>query len=345
MRGGGRVLALTASVAFAASASAPLLAQTDDELAAARRLFTQAVADEEGKRFDTALEEFRRVAAVRETANVRYRIATCLEALGRRVEALASYRAAARLAVGDRTAADVAHAADEHASQLDRVLPALSVVLPPDAPPGTTVRVDDAPVDSAALRDPMRLEPGAHTIAATAPGDLPFRTAVTLPEGGHVSITVTFEKAPAAPLARGAGDGVVPKPLAVPAPVDVHHGAPAGAWIALGLGAALAAGSVVSFVLRASNLSTLDQDCTSTGSGVSCPQSLASTVNQAHDAAAIEGPLGIGLAAGAAVSVGIGVWLLVSTPSSRPAQPSSGSVSIAPVLSPHGGALVLGASL
>jgi hypothetical protein len=63
-------------------------------------------------------------------------------------------------------------------------------------------------------------------------------------------------------------------------------------------------------------------------------------VNGAHDAAKIEGPLGIGLAAGAVVSFGIGAWLFTSSPST-----GSSALVVMPSLSPGGGGLVLRGAL
>ena len=60
-------------------------------------------------------------------------------------------------------------------------------------------------------------------------------------------------------------------------------------------------------------------------------------MNSAHDAAAVEGPLGIGLAAGAVLAGGIGVWLLASA--------HADGVRVAPVVTQTGGMLVLGGSL
>jgi hypothetical protein len=308
---------------------------SDEDLAAARKLFTDAVSDQDAKRYDTALEKFRRVQAVKDTANVRYRIATCLEALGRRAEALANYQATIRLGEGDRTATDAVRAANEHAAELDRVIPRLTVVLPGDAPAGTQVRVDDAPVDAAALGGPLPFEPGAHTITATAPGHVPFQTGVTLPEGGRVSITVILP-ATTASSASAPASSAAPPPPPPPPPNRGGGGPPAGAWIAAGAGVALAAGSVLSFVLRQSNLNKLSTDCPTKGADgkLQCPQSLTNEVNSARDAAAVEGPLAIGLAAGAAVSAGIAVWLF--------AAPRHDGVTVAPVVSQHGGMLVVG---
>lgn len=315
----------------------PAAAQSADQLDAARRLFTDAVADEDAKRFDTALEKFRRVAAVKDTANVRYRIASCLESLGRRAEALSSYEAAAKLADQEKASPDVLRASREHAAELDRVVPRLSIVLPADAPAATEVRVDDATVDRAALADGLALDVGHHTIRATAPGDTPFETAVTLPEGGHVSISVTLIPA-AAPPPAGPPTGPAPgQPAsgrsgdAEQPPVAPSHPSHVGAWIAIGVGGALAVGSVVSVVLQRSNIDTINSDCNNDPSH--CSTTKQSEVTDAKNAAQWQGPLAIGLAAGAVVGVGIGAWLLASSPSQ--------SVSVAPAFLRDGGLLVL----
>lgn len=319
--------------------TAPAAAQSAEDLDAARKVFTDAVTDEDAKRYDTALEKFRRVAAVKDTANVRYRIASCLEALGRRAEALTNYEAAVKLGEQEKAAPDVMRAARDHAAELDRVIPRLSIVLPADAPAATEVRVDDAPVDRAALGPGLPLDVGHHTIRATAPGDAPFETAVTLPEGGHVSIGVTLTPANAPPAGPPAGQGQV-GPSGAPGggeqnPPVTPHPSHTAAWIAIGVGGALAVGSVVSFVLRQSNIATMNNDCPSTDSQgrLVCNAGTQNAVNSAHDAAQWQGPLGIGLAAGAVVGIGLGTWLLVSTPSP--------SVSLAPAFLRDGGLLVL----
>jgi len=314
----------------------PAMAQSDEALAAARRTFAEGVADESAKRFEAALEEFRRVAGVKETANVRYRIASCLEALGHRAEALASFEAVMRLGEGDSTAADAVRESRERAAQLDRIIARLTITLSTPPPSGAQLRVDGVPVDLGALGEPIRLDPGPHSITAAAPGVAPFRTGVTLLEGSRLTLTVDL-----APLAGAEALGA-PAPLAVQTP----RLAAVGGYIALGIGGALAVGSVVSFVLRASNLATLDRDCPpGTGDTLSCPQSLAPEVNRAHDAARVEGPLGIGLAVGAAVAMAAGVWLVVkAAPGATPSSARQG-LRVGPLLVAHGGGIVLSDSL
>jgi hypothetical protein len=330
------------AVLLHAPAAAP---QTDDELAAARKIFVQAVADEDAGRFDTALEKFQRVQAVKDTANVRYRIATCLEALGRRAEALSNFEATVRLAEGDKTAAEAARASAARIDQLDRVVPRLKVVLPPDAPPETEVRVDDLPIAADALRNPIPLDPGHHTISANALGRVPYRTGVTLPEGGTVTITVALP--PLTPPAADAGPPVdASTGVAEPPPAGSTGASPFAIGL-LGLGGALAIGSVVSFVLRASSIDTLKNNYCSDYQPLSdgtlqCPIARKPDVNSTRSAAVTEQTLGWGLAAGAAAAIGAGLWFAL-----RPQTANTPPVGVAvtPVVSQRGGMLVVSGPL
>lgn len=336
-------LALTLALVLRAG---PALAQSDDALAAARQLFTEAVADEGAKRYEAALDKFRQVAAVRETPNVRYRIGTCLEALGRNAEALGSYDATVRQGATDPTASDVVQAARERAAKLDSAVARLAVELPAGAPEGVEVRIDGAEVDAKSLAaTAIPLDPGHHTLSATAPGRAPFETAVVLQAGSHVAIAVTLPEAAPTPPPSATAPPPAPGPLPAAGPTS---GPPASAdqsswdgrrtagWISLGVGGALAVGSVVSFVLRQSNLSTLQHDCATESDGsFACPPSAATTANSAHDAAQVEGPLGIGLAAGAVVAVGVGAWLLATSPS------GASTAIVTPALSPHGAGIAV----
>jgi hypothetical protein len=278
---------------------------------------------------------------VKDTANVRYRIATCLEALGRRAEALSNYEAAVRLAEGDKTAAEAARASAARIEQLDRVVPRLTIVVPPDAPPETEVRVDDLPLAADALRNPIPLDPGHHTIAANALGRTPYRTGVTLPEGGAVTITVALQ--PLSP-ARDAGPAADASAGPTELPAVPSSGASPVAIGLLGLGGALAAGSVVSFVLRGSNIDTMTRDCGPAGSDgrLQCPDANKGEVNSARSAAVTQQTLGWGLAAGAAVALGAGIWFLLRP---QPASAPTVGVRIEPAISQRGGMLVVSGPL
>jgi hypothetical protein len=328
-----RALAVITSLTYVALTDVPALAQSEEALAAARATFADGVADENAKRYEAALEEFRRVAAVRETTNVRYRIASCLDALGRRADALASYEAAVRLGAGDAPSADAVQEARERAAQLDRVVARLTISFSAPPPAGAEVRVDETLLDPNAVGDAIRLDPGPHSVTATAPGAAPFRTAVTLLDGSRLSLAVDLEPLAGADVAASSSRA------------RVARSAPVGGYVALGMGGALAVGSVVSFVLRASSLATLEKDCAGAGNTLSCPQSRSAEVNGAHNAAQVEGPLGIGLGLGAAVAAGLGVWLIVAaSPDGTLASPHQ-SIRLGPMLVSHGGGITLGHSL
>lgn len=337
-----------AGMAWALVAAATLRApdarsQTDQELAAARRLFAEAVADEDAKRYELACEKFRRVAAVRETANVRYRIATCTEATGHLAEALRAYEAAVRLAQGDKPSADTARAASERAARLDRKVPRLTLVLPPDAPRAADVRVDDVPVPVDVLREPIALDAGHHSIAATAPDRAPFRTGVTLAESGRVTITIALDPLPSTTPASTSTATVPSTPIGTaPAP---SRSTPAGAYVALGLGGALAVGSVVSLLVFESNLHKMDSDCAlPAGSGkVGCPTTAAKTdADSAASSAKTDRVLAVGFAGGAVIALGVGAWLLAS---STATEASKQGVRFVPVLSRDSAMLVVSGPL
>jgi hypothetical protein len=336
---------------FVTTLATPARGQTGDPLAEARKLYVEAVADEDASRYETALGKFQQVETVKDTANIRYRIATCLEALGRRAEALSNYQVAVRLAEGDRTAVDAARESGARAAQLDRIVPHLSIVVPPDAPPGTRVRVDDAPVDADSLKSPIPLDPGMHTIAADAPGRVPYRIGVKLPEGGGtVAISVALDRVgssatrdPATGVAPGNGGSADPPWPPSEQPAPPRAGPPTAGLVLLGLGGALAVGSVVSFALQLSNLGTMSTDCGATppSGKLSCPLSKQSEVDSAKNAASVEGPLGWGLAIGGVAALGAGTWMLLRP---RPAQ-ATGGVQVTPMISRAGGLLVVSGPL
>src|SRR5262249_12879581 len=114
----------------------------EEDLRAARELFQEAYKDEQEKRYEEALEKFRRVAKVRESASVRYRIATCLAGMGSLREARDMYRALAAqrpsLSAADRGTAD---SAAEKAADLGRRIPRLSLRLADNPPPDVKVSI------------------------------------------------------------------------------------------------------------------------------------------------------------------------------------------------------------
>jgi hypothetical protein len=318
-------------------------AQSPDAVAAARRVFAQGVADEDAKRYEVALDEFEQVAKVKETSNVRYRIASCFDALGRLAEALRSYNIAIGLGANDPAAEDTVHAARARAAQLDAIVPRLTLVLPTPSPPDLRVLIDEISVDPDELSSPLLLDAGPHSLTATAAGVSAFRTSITLPEGSRASIAIELPRlAPAADQSeRDESSSHAPAPDRSPS-----GGQTAATYVALGAGAVLGAGAIVSLVLRGSNLATLHRDCGAEIAGqLSCPQSDAGNVNAARDAAQVEGPLAIAFGAGSAIGVGLGVWWALRGASRDGAAPTSRGLRLTPFLGGRVGAIVVDGAL
>jgi hypothetical protein len=101
---------------------------------AARALFAEALQDEEAGRFAVALEKFERVRAVRDTASIEYRIASCHEGLGEPAEAYRAYDAAEALGRQDPQSADVVRAASARRDALAKQVAQLTLVTPSPPP-------------------------------------------------------------------------------------------------------------------------------------------------------------------------------------------------------------------
>ncbi|HSO38758.1 MAG TPA: hypothetical protein VLT33_39785, partial [Labilithrix sp.] len=100
--------------------SAGAHAQTPTDLAAGRQLFVEALADEEHGRFAEALAKYKRVLSIKDTPNIRYRIGSSLEHLGKLVQAVDAYVGTVKVGMASGTSADaeVARAAQARVDAL-----------------------------------------------------------------------------------------------------------------------------------------------------------------------------------------------------------------------------------
>jgi hypothetical protein len=275
--------------------------RTEAELVAARQLFAEALRDEQDRRFEVALDRFRRVREVRDTASVEYRIATCLEGLGRLAEALAAYDDAIRMTEGDATAGDVAAGSRERIDALSRRVAHLHLTLSTHAAPDAELRVDGRPQAGGDIV----LDPGSHRVEATATGAAPFRSDIALPEGGGLSLTVPLDPLPATAKAAPGDDERRMGERRSQATSTATWG-----WVALSAGGVLVAASATSFILRERDIRTANRDCPGGG----CLGEIDAEALSATNRARIEGPLGAGLGAAGVAAVALGVYLVVASP-------------------------------
>lgn len=280
---------------------------TDHKLAAARKLFAEALKEEEDKKFDSALTKFRQVQQVKNTLAVRYRIASCLEGLGHLREAEREFRAIVDERAEKNDEADVQASAKDRALAIAHRLPHMTLHLSPRAPVDAQVTLDGQPLVGGALRgEPIPIDPGEHEIHATASGVPDFASRISVAEAGSVSIDLPLD--PPAQTTSPKKDPP-PPPVAPPEPPRTLG------IVLVSVGAVLAAASIVTVVLRARDIDELNSSCPR---GV-CPVTRQSELTSTRSRALTEGPLALVLAGAAAVSGGAGLYFLLA-PSTSPAE-------------------------
>jgi hypothetical protein len=346
----GLALAVSAasSAASAQGQAAPSKGPSADELKAARETFQEAYKDEQEKRYTQALEKFQRVAAVKESASVRYRIGSVLESLGRLREARDAFRAlAASKPSLPASEHEIADSAAERAHILDKKIPRVVLRLQPDSPLDTRVSIDGAPVPAAVTPRNVELDPGEHVVQASSPTSRPSETRVTLPEGGQVEVVVVL-----VPLKSALKAASSSSPQTSPSPSTSQDSGPHRddtlAYVALGGGGALLVTGLVLLGIRAGDIAELKREC---GSDGVCPIGKQAALQSTHDEAQLFGPLGLGLGLVGLAAAGTGAYLLLrpapasatpanGTTTSRP----SGGVRVSPMPLSGGAMLRLGAA-
>jgi hypothetical protein len=294
-------------------------AQPDGDLAAARRLFGEGLADEQAGRHAAALEKFTRVQAVRDTQAVRYRIATCLEALGRLRAALEAYTSSSVAASNDAESASIAKAAREKVEALGKRVARVVVTLAPGAPADATVKIDGEPVAANAIGTPIVVDPGAHEISASAGDAPPFHAQATVSEGAQTTVQVTLaaprppptpEPPPPPPLAPPTPRPAPSTPPPEPAPATPAASAGDGTTgiVLVASGAVLAVAGAGVLIARHSDIQSLEAQCP----GGLCPISAESSLESTRNRALVEGPVGWTLGGAGLVVAGIGAYVLLT---------------------------------
>jgi tetratricopeptide (TPR) repeat protein len=248
-----------------------------------KEMMSEARADEKAGKCAEAIEVLRQVLQIRETGDALLQLGECLAKTGKLAEALKTWEHAEDVARGDKDKATQQALLPKLAAVRAR-MPAVALQIAPDVT-AAKITIDGQAVELARASVPIALDPGEHTIAATAPERAAFSTRVTLAEKESKVVVVALPSLTARP---------------VEAPVK-KGGVPLGTWIAGGVGVALAVGGVVAFASAGSAASDGAADC---AKKASCDPAAAKTVRKL-DAAAL------GLWIGAGVSVGAGVTLLV----------------------------------
>ncbi len=293
-----------AAAAALASPSARAGEPTAAELQHAKELFAEAEKATEAKNFQKARDLLLEVAKIKETPGVVFHTANCDEQLGHLTAALRGFERAEALA----TAQGIDQVKDltpPRLAALRERVPRLAVKLPPDVP-SAEVRLDGAEVAAKELGE-VRLDPGKHTVEATAPGRRPFTKAIDLEERAAVTIAVSLPSEAGAPAPMAASPAAGASADAAPSGGGVPM-----ASILLGGGAiALIAGGVVAFAVAGSQNADGEAAC---ASPASCDPG-------ARDSVQTLDRVALGLWIGGAVCAGAAVTLWATAP--EPAAPAA----------------------
>ena len=184
-----------AAIAAAALFAAPLStarANPSEDRATARELALEGIAAEEKGDFATAIDRLEKAEGLFHAPTHLQHIARCLAKSGRLVEATEVWRKLAMEHLDDAAPDAFKAAVDEAKDELPKIEPRLAhlIVTVGASYPELAVTLDDKPYPSAAFNVSRVVDPGAHTLRATAPGYAPMEQPVQLAEGGTGSIAI-----------------------------------------------------------------------------------------------------------------------------------------------------------
>lgn len=178
------VICAQSSIALAEEPSPPPSAT----IAAAEQLFNEGRSMFDKGDFAAACPRFEASYKLDAALGTLLNMATCYEKLGQLASAWGRYREVLAVAtkVGDLARIKIAR---DRADAIEPKLPRLTIRVGA-AIPGLAVTRDDIPVDPAVIGVGVYVDPGDHTVTASAVGRKPFTQTVTLAEMGTRIVVV-----------------------------------------------------------------------------------------------------------------------------------------------------------
>jgi hypothetical protein len=198
IRSSSSILAALALTSFAGTAAAE---PTAAEKETARALMAEGDKAFDAKRYDAALKAYRAADALVKIPTTGIWVAKTCERLGLLVEAREAAITVGRLPKppGESAARGAARAeAEALARALTPRIPSVKIAVSGVEPESAEVRIDGVVVPAPALKQPYKVNPGAHAIAGSAPGYRPASASVTLKEGQEGEAALVFERDPSA---------------------------------------------------------------------------------------------------------------------------------------------------
>jgi hypothetical protein len=175
-------------------------AESPAELKKARAQFQRGIELEQAGNWSEAIQQFREVGSIRMTPQVRFHIAYCEEMLGRLVTALGGYELA--LAEADKVGPDFKTEVDTAITRLRERIPKLVIERGAGAE-AASVQLDGVDLGGNSVGVEIPMDPGPHTVAATAPGYTPFSATAELKEREVTRVTLELQPEPVPPPDAG----------------------------------------------------------------------------------------------------------------------------------------------
>jgi hypothetical protein len=275
--------------------------------ATARTLAQEGQQALDAKKFSAAADKFTRADALVHAPTLLLGLARAQLGLGKLVESQESYNRIIREGVAQGAPRSWSKALEDATKEVDGITARLPwVTITVLGPTNPEVVIDSTPVPSAALGVKRPVNPGSHTVRASAEGFQPAEKTMNFAEGQSVSVNLELEQAPA---------DAAPAAAATPAPETPPPsggGRKTAGFVALGIGGAGLIAGAITGGLAISKHNQLAGQCP----GSVCDNTLGSSVNSYHTLGTIStvGFIvgGVGVAAGA-------VLLLTAPKESAPA--------------------------
>ncbi|WP_437783562.1 hypothetical protein [Sorangium sp. So ce1097] len=315
-------LALSLAAAGLLCAPAPAAAQSAADVAVAREIFIEGSEHASQGRWEQARERYERSLAIKRAPITLYSLGVAQQQTGQLVEALESFRAFL-LEPSAPATKEYERLARQAVQELEGQVAALELRLTPADVAGIEVKVDGGVVPTAALDRPRPLNPGPHTVTASAPGYREARRSVVAAPGSRVVVVLSLEREPADLERKAAAAPAGPRVSRATAPLGGAAASPAPD---------AGTSRVVPIVLLAGGLTTAAAGVAIGLLGVASASDAPTRDGDAADAAraqALAGDLvaGAGLAAAGA---GVLVLLLDREPDGAPGKAAPARAALGP---------------
>jgi len=276
-----------ASLVFASLlAAAPSLAKEPSkaEMDLAKDMVKEAQGEAKAGKCEDAIQILKQAVAIHETAEAMLSLGDCQAKTGAFKDALASYKRGEEVADPKKDKARLEAIAKGRAD-VEARMPKLEIMLPSGVE-GVEVKLDGKAVAASELGKPLAIDPGQHSLEASAPGHRSFSKTFEAGDNEAVSVEVSLE------LVKGEGKKAPP----------ARSGPPVLTYVAAGAALVLVGAGIGAFVGASSN---------ATAGAEACKKVVTCDAGQVGAVRALDGAaLGLWIGAGVALGAAAALWAL-----------------------------------